>query len=357
MGGDGFKIVECIDGVLPMTTDAFGNPIADYQTVLEYPTVEEGGTQYDVFYTYKQYTVVTIKTVDLYDETTKEYLGYKVTLTITGGDSGATFVREYVSHNTHAKGDGYAGLELFVSDPINDGSGGFVVKGIYVEGVNEYNGAEVKANMIKEQHARECDQLLAQLITEITKENYAQANDQYQQAKAKYDALTEAEKALLSVDATVLTTVQASLERVQSEMQMQEKADAVDAMLSSLQTTITDQNYESMKELLAQAKSQYQALTEAEKALLTQNPNVLEIVEAAIQKYESDKQSEEQPTDAPTDKPTDKPTTKEEGDKPTEETPTKKKGCKSSIVASTASFIILGLSLVAVAIKRRKETE
>ena len=61
--------------------------------------------------------------------------------------------------------------------------------------------------MLKEEHAKACDQLLSLLITDFTEENYDLALSYYEAAKAAYEALTADEKAMLTVDATLLNTV------------------------------------------------------------------------------------------------------------------------------------------------------
>ena len=211
IGGDGFKIAECVNGVIPMTKDAAGNPIADFKTVLDYPTDEEG-SQYDIHHIYKNYTEISIKTIDLYEN--DEYIGYKAIISLTGGESGKTFVREYTSTNKDSKDCGYFGLEAFVSEPINQGSGGFNVKGIYIEGVTSYDGAKVKNDIINKQKAKECDLLLEQVITNVNKENLESAKSAYEMAKNAYDALNDEQKALLTKDANVLNEAKAAIDKV-----------------------------------------------------------------------------------------------------------------------------------------------
>ena len=211
VGGDGFKIVECVNGVIPMTKDAAGNPIADFKTILDYPTDEEG-SQYDIHHIYKNYTKISIKTIDLYEN--DEYAGYKAIISLTGGESGKTFVREYISTNKDSKDCGYFGLEAFVSDPINQGSGGFEIKGIYIEGVTSYDGAKVKNDIKNKQIAKECDALLEQVITNVNKDNLESAKSAYEMAKNAYDALTDEQKALLTKDANVLNEAKAAIDKV-----------------------------------------------------------------------------------------------------------------------------------------------
>ena len=130
-------------------------------------------------------------------------------------------------------------------------------------------------------------------------------------------------------------------------------------MLSSLSATITAENYEAMKALLASAKAAYNALSAEEKALLTGNPALLDTVQDAIAAYEAETPTTaEQPTQGenPTTTQEQPTTTEKQPTKESETTTSKKKGCKSSVLASS-SFIVLGLSLIAIAIKRRKEQE
>ena len=352
IGGDGFKVIECVNGELPMTTDANGNPIANWTTSLDYPTDEEG-SQNDIFYIHKNYTVLKIKTTDLYEG--EVYKGFKATFTLTGGESGKTFVREYTSTNTYSEGASYFGLEMFVSNPINNGNGeGMTVRGIYVDGVTEYDGAAVKAQMLKEMHVNEVVNLINQLTADVNKDNYQTVNSNYQAANNAYKALTDEEKAMVT-NASTLTEVKAKLDEVQAQMQKQEKADNVDAMLNGLSATITESNYASMKEAYETALAAYNALTDDEKALLTKDATILTTVKTALDAYEATQKTtkDENPTtkeENPTTSP-EKPIT--DNTKPTE---TKKKGCKSSVFASS-SFILLGISLIAIATKRRKETE
>mgnify|MGYP004693472955 FL=1 len=211
VGGDGFKIVECVNGVIPMTKDAAGNPLADFKTILDYPTDEEG-SQLDIHHIYKNYTKISIKTIDLYEN--DEYVGYKAIISLTGGESGKTFVREYISTNKDSKDCGYFGLEAFVSDPINQGSGGFEIKGIYIEGVTSYDGAKVKNDIKNKQIAKECDALLEQVITNVNKGNLESAKSAYEMAKNAYDALTDEQKSLLTKDANVLNEAKLAIDKV-----------------------------------------------------------------------------------------------------------------------------------------------
>ena len=211
VGGDGFKIVECVNGVIPMTKDAAGNPLADFKTILDYPTDEEG-SQLDIHHIYKNYTKISIKTIDLYEN--DEYVGYKAIISLTGGESGKTFVREYISTNKDSKDCGYFGLEAFVSDPINQGSGGFEIKGIYIEGVTSYDGAKVKNDIKNKQIAKECDALLEQVITNVNKDNLESAKSAYEMAKNAYDALTDEQKSLLTKDANVLNEAKLAIDKV-----------------------------------------------------------------------------------------------------------------------------------------------
>lgn len=215
IGSDGLKIVECIDGVIPMTTDAFNNPIADYKTILDYPTDEEG-SQNDIHYIYKNYTKIVIKTIDMYEN--DKYIGYKVIISLTGGDSGKTFVREYISENAHSENARYFGLETYVQNPINEGTGGFAIKGLYIESIDSYDGLAVKENIANLKIAKECDELLAAVITDVNNENLESAKNAYQAAKDKYDSLTEAQKTLLTVDVNVLNTAKNAIEEVENQI-------------------------------------------------------------------------------------------------------------------------------------------
>ncbi|MCI5744725.1 MAG: tetratricopeptide repeat protein [Erysipelotrichaceae bacterium] len=215
IGGDGFKIVECKDGVIPMTSDANGNPIANFTTILDNPSDEEG-SQLDVHHIYKNYTTLKLTTIDLYENDV--YVGYKLTITLTGGVSGKTFTREYISTNASSKDADYFGLELFVSNPINNGTGGFEVKGIYVEDVDNYDGAQVKEDIENRKLALACDNLLSAVIVDVNKENLSEAKAAYEAAKEAYDSLTAAQKALLTQNVDVLEQARVAIKDVEDSI-------------------------------------------------------------------------------------------------------------------------------------------
>ncbi|MBQ9482365.1 MAG: hypothetical protein IJU84_09385 [Clostridia bacterium] len=341
IGTDGFKVVECVNGVLPMGEDPNGNPIAQWSTILDDPSTLEGANNYDVWYVWKQVTVVTITTVDKIDEE-DGFIGWEATITLTGGNSGATITRKYSSTNTAVQGAGYVGVEFFTGAKINEGSGGFNLRSVTVKGVETYDAKAEKAKAVSEKIASLPEDITAEnvesvkaIIAEI-KESYAALDDEYKQTvenygkvaeteaavavyesgvkvaavtaeiaglgeagntrasysearasylsvNAAYEALTDAEKAAVT-NADKLAAFRAALEALKADI---DAADGTDALITALITDVTAENINDAKAAYEAAYNAYAALTDAQKALLTEDAAVIETVKAAIDAIET----------------------------------------------------------------------
>ena len=349
IGGDGFKIVECVNGVLPMTKDAAGNPIADFQTVLQVPQVEEGGTGADIYYVYKQYTKLTIKTINLKDES-GNVIGYKAIFTLTGGDSGATITREYVSNNALAANAGYYGLELYVSNPINNGNGGgLTIEGIYVEDVDAYDGAAAKEAMQSQIRIDLAQSLLDVLPADVDETNYDVVAGQLAAAKDAVNKLSADEKAKLT-GADKLELLEAKVTSISHIAQARE---AINALILD----VNENNLAEAERLLANANRALDSLTEKEAAELA---NIVSRIDNSAKAIEDYKKAHEEPIDEPSSDPTSEPSEQpSETQSPSNQEQTsqqeggKKKGCKGE-----ASGAGLGLfALIGALIIRRKKNK
>ena len=101
------------------------------------------------------------------------------------------------------------------------------------------------------------------------------SQDAIAQARAAYDALTEAQKALVS-NYNLLTAAEEKLAQLQQSAQDQAAADAVIAKINAIGTVSLNS-----KEAIAQARAAYNALTDAQKALVS-NYNLLTAAEAKL---------------------------------------------------------------------------
>ncbi len=150
-------------------------------------------------------------------------------------------------------------------EALNEGSKEFVTKLADLEAAE----AALAALQAEVEHAAAVDALIEAIEEPITVED-AEA---IQAAREAYDALTDAEKALVTKKAD-LEAAEAALAAAQAEI---EHAAAVDALIEAIEEPITVEDAEAIQA----AREAYDALTDAEKALVTKKAD-LEAAEAAL---------------------------------------------------------------------------
>ena len=120
----------------------------------------------------------------------------------------------------------------------------------------------------------------------ITAENVAALKSAVESVRAKYNALTDAQKAYVT-NLDVLTAAEGKIASYEQEAADQAAAQAVVNEIAgiSVPETITAENVAALKSAVESARESYDALTEAQKAYVT-NLSVLEDAEEKIAAYQ-----------------------------------------------------------------------
>ncbi len=255
IGGDGFYIIECVDGQVG-TTNAEWVKLAD-------PGSQSGetGNNLDVWAWYSQYTKVAITTKDVED-------GVECTIELYGGNSGGKIVRTYFSENTKLWGDSYVGLEFF--NYADSSSGGWVtVTSVKVEDVAKAAVADVNVSEIN-------GNLSTWANTAVTAANVAELTANYESAMAIYESLNYTQ--LKTFDMLSLQAFKAKLDAFPAN---EEAANAVETLISAIPAEITEANYEAAKTAIEAAEAAYSALNGEAKALV-ENYAALTAARAAL---------------------------------------------------------------------------
>ena len=336
LGSDGFKVLECVDGVMPMAKDASGNPIADWSKGTDFSgELIDPVDQFDAFHIWEQYTILKIKTVDNYSDDV--YTGYTTTITLVGGHTFNSKTVTYTSTNTHAEGAGYVGLELYTGAPINRGNGsGFTVDGWYIEGVTEYDGAAVKAEIKAKEDAAVVDGLIA-AIGEVTLDS----KSAIQAARAAYVELSDLAKAKVT-KLDVLEAAEtrlASLEEAAAAAELAKaKTDAKDELDDAYAALDLSKYSEENKAALLSAVTAGKAAIDA----ATDKAGVASALSSAKAALNAVPQMEPvNPNPTPEDKP--------------EEGFFKKPGCGGSVIAASALVSALAVAGAALIATKKKE--
>ena len=120
----------------------------------------------------------------------------------------------------------------------------------------------------------------------ITAENVAALKSAVESVRAKYNALTDAQKAYVT-NLDVLTAAEGKIASYEQEAADQAAAKAVEEKIAALNVpdTLTEDNIEGVRAAVESARESYDALTEAQKAYVT-NLSVLEDAEEKIAAYQ-----------------------------------------------------------------------
>lgn len=120
----------------------------------------------------------------------------------------------------------------------------------------------------------------------ITAENVAALKSAVESARTKYNALTDAQKAYVT-NLDVLTAAEGKIASYEREAADQAAAKAVEEKIAALNVpdTLTKDNIEGVRAAVESARESYNALTEAQKAYVT-NLSVLEDAEEKIAAYQ-----------------------------------------------------------------------
>lgn len=319
IAGDGFKIYESVDGEFDATESA-----GVVTGGVKLPDPGSNGTQgnnNDVWHWYKQFTRVSIYTEDVDD-------GVDITISLTGGNSGKTFTTTHHSDNTKLHGDSYVSVEYFLGAAGSGENGNVILRSAKVSGVTSSpkqnydidalnvevtakaatvvtsaNVEEMKTYLgeitakydsmnyaqreafavaqieILKTHietyeaeiviATALDTAIEALPASVDKTNYATAKTAINAAKATYDGLPEAGKLLVTKTAKLNSAV-AALTAYETDLQ---KANDVDALIEAI-PEISKDNYEEAKTAVEAAENAYNALTAAQKELVTKHDDL-----------------------------------------------------------------------------------
>ena len=125
-------------------------------------------------------------------------------------------------------------------------------------------------------------QMIDALPDEITAENYEEAKTALNNAQTAFDGLTAEQKANVNNSEKINTT---------KGLISDYEADDVQAKIAALVTEITAENYVTAKRNYVSVRNEYEALTDEQKARIT-NDSKFDEVKAAIEEFESTKADE-----------------------------------------------------------------
>ncbi len=335
IGGDGFKIVECIDGEVQ-------EPVA-----LKDPGSagdEQKGSNLDVWYWYSQYTKVAITTEEVNED---DEQGVKVTIELIGGNSNAKTVRTYFSENTKLFGNGYTGIEFFNYSAATE-TGLVTLASVKVAGVAEGFVPDVDVAAVNADLATKAG-------ATITAENLAEYTEYYEEALAIYETLNYEQ--IKAFNMANVETLKAKLDAYPENVAA---AEAVEALITALPTTITADTYEAAKTAIEAAEAAYNALSAEAKAMVA-NAEALtaarELLDAnvPVKPDDSSSSTEEESSSTESESTTPDSSTTSGDTSASTSDKTEEAGCFGSVTGVAAMAGITMLAGAAVVATRKKE--